>query len=397
MVEHVQRRLAAILAADVVGYSRLMGKDEEATLATLKAYREVIDRLVERYEGRVFGSAGDSVIAEFASPVEAVRCAVAIQKELGSRNNQRTADERMYFRIGVNLGDVIVEHTNLYGDGVNVAARLEALSEPGGVCISRTVHELVRQKLQLAFDDLGDQSVKNIDRPVHAYRVRIDGSKRSRKETHHPRRWRWAAASAILVSFLGVGAYVALLPKPSSDEEHSVPTLVVGQFSSIGGGEQQTVFSAGLTEDLVIALSAETELHIVSGGRPQSSDIATGRSDRDAHYRLEGSVRQVGEKLRITASLVSTESGFHLWGGRYDREAHDTLVVQDEVAKKIVASLADELATSETDRLADGGGRSPFVRGLAVLGRIAERTLSLSSDLFGGADARILRASSTGA
>ena len=213
MVEDVQRRLAAILAADVVGYSRLMGEDEEATLVTLKAYRQVIDGLVERHNGRVFGSAGDSVIAEFPSPVEAVRCAIAAQRELGHRNNQLNADQRMYFRIGVNLGDVIVEHANLYGDGVNVAARLEALSEPGGVCISRTVHDLVHEKLQLVFDDLGNQSVKNIDRPVHAYRVRVDGSKRYRKKLPHLRRWRWAAVPTILILFLGS---VALLLKTSS-------------------------------------------------------------------------------------------------------------------------------------------------------------------------------------
>lgn len=304
----------------------------------------------------------------------------------------------MYFRIGVNLGDVIVEHTNLYGDGVNVAARLESLSEPGGVCISRTVHELVHEKLQFAFDDLGDQSVKNIDRPVRAYRVRIEGTKRSRIEASHSRRWRWVAAGTILILFLGVGALVALLPKTSSVEDNIVPTVVVTQFSSIGGGEDQTVFIEGLTEDLVIALSAKTDLHIVSGGRPESSDNATDRSDSDAHYRLEGSVRQVGAKLRITASLISTESGFHLWGGRYDREARDTLVVQVEVAEKIVASLADELSMSEADRLADSRDQSAFVKGLAVLGRIAERALSFSSDLFGdGADARIVRTSTTGA
>ena len=272
MVEDVQRRLAAILAADVVGYSRLMGEDEEATLVTLKAYRQVIDGLVERHKGRVFGSAGDSVIAEFPSPVEAVRCAIAAQRELGHRNNQLNAAQRMYFRIGVNLGDVIVEHANLYGDGVNVAARLEALSEPGGVCISRTVHELVHEKLQLVFDDLGNQSVKNIDRPVHAYRVRIDGSKRYRKK--RSRHWRRTTVSTILILFVGGGAFVALLLKTPNDEQHGVPTVAVAQFSSIGGGDEQTAFSEGLTEDLVIALSAKTDLRIISSGRAESGDIA---------------------------------------------------------------------------------------------------------------------------
>lgn len=384
MGEAVQRKLAAILSADVAGYSRLMERDEETTLATLKSSRFVIDGLVDGHGGRVFNSAGDSVVAEFPSPVEAVRCAADIQAGLSRRNED--AAQQMQFRIGVNLGDVIVEETNLYGDGVNVAARLEALADPGGVCISRNVYEMVADKLDLAFDDLGDQAVKNIERPVRAYRVRVDGTRpahrrRDRRSYRRPVTW-----AVLLV--LAVAAGVGLLP-PSGEVPRRVPTVAVTPFDDIGTGGAQ--FSDGLTQDLIVALAAKTDFRVVSDN---GDDAVT------AHYRLQGGVRQIDDLLRVTASLVSTEDGIHLWGGRYDRASGDTLSVQQEVADKIVVSLAAELATTEA--LA-GRPRSVLIRALAAVGRVAERTIALTFGIFAGntasgtSDTAFFQTSSSGA
>lgn len=387
MAETAQRKLAAILAADVAGYSRLMERDEEATLATLKAYRAVIDGLVADHGGRVFNSAGDSVVAEFPSPVEAVRCAVDIQTDLAKRGGDTSADQRMRFRMGVNLGDVIVEGDNLYGDGVNVAARLEGLADPGGVCVSRTVYEIVEDKLGLAFEDLGDRSVKNIARPVRAYGLRLDGSRPG--QGRRRRRYRRVVVWALLL-VAAIGVALALAPT-KNEGPGGVPTVAVAPFGDIGGGEAQ--FSAGLTEDVMVALAAKTEWRVISGG--------DANGDFTADYRLEGNVRQVDEKLRITASLIATDDGYHVWGGRYDRAAQDTLVVQDEVAGKIVASLAAELATAEAARKA--GGQSIVVRALAAVGRLGERTLAFTARLlgslfFGGASgAGFVQTSSIGA
>ncbi len=218
----MERRLVAILAADVVGYSRLMGGDEEATLATLNAYREVIDRLVADHHGRVFGSAGDSVIAEFASPVEAVRCAVKIQQELESRNAGLAEDHRLRFRIGVNLGDVMAEGENLFGDGVNIAARLEQLAEPGGINVSEDMYRQVEGKIDVAFDDLGEQRLKNVAKPVRVYSVRLGAG--------------------------GPGATDRLkegLPIPDK------PTIAVLPFTNLSGDPEQEYFADGISEDII--------------------------------------------------------------------------------------------------------------------------------------------------
>ena len=366
----MERKLAAILSADVAGYSRLMERDEEATLAALKACRGVIDGLVAAHGGRVFNTAGDSVVAEFPSPVEAMRAASDIQGELARRDDNTVADRRMQFRMGVNLGDVIVEDSNLFGDGVNVAARLEGLADPGGICVSRNVYEMVEDKLDLAFDDLGDQAMKNIARPVRAYRVRVDGARPVHRRRDRRRHRRLAVWTALLVLVAGGGVFLVGAPDPAP---RGVPTVAVEPFADIGTGDVE--FSAGLTEDVIVALAAKTDLRIVSAGA--ANDLA-------AHYRLEGSVRQVDERLRVTASLVSTEDGVHLWGGRYDRGTGDVLVVQQEVADKIVVSLAAELAATEAGRATGGGGGSLLIRALAAVGRIAERTINFTFGIFAG-------------
>ena len=383
-----ERKLATILAADVAGYSRLMAGDDEGTLSTLHTFRGILGEHVARHRGRTFATAGDSLVAEFDSPVEAVRCAVAAQKELHERNAELDEMRRMYFRIGINLGDVIVEGDNLYGDGVNVAARLEALAEPGGVNLSGTVHELVHDKLDLAVEDLGEKTVKNIDKPVRIYRLKLETVAKSQRAPRRgwlrrPRTIGLGVATAIVLAI----AVLTILPSDvRTTNSPAVPTVAVVPFEGIGGDSKQAEFVAGLVEDLRITLSGETGLRVISRRVAAGTDGA-----RDTLYVIEGSVRQAGGRLRITASLISAETGVHLWGGRYDRNASDLLTVQEEVARKIVASLAVKLSNEEIERLSGGESSSVLWAGLTEVGRLAERTVSFSLDLFGGrvADAQL--------
>jgi adenylate cyclase len=327
----VERRLAAILAADVVGYSRLMAADEEATLAMLNAYREVIDRLVVDLRGRVFGSAGDSVIAEFASPVEAVRCAVEIQQEIEARNANLLEDRRMHFRIGVNLGDVMVEGDNLFGDGVNVAARLEGLAKAGGVCVSGTVFDHVRNKVGQEFEDLGDRQVKNIDQPVRVYRVSLEGG----------------AAEGEAHSAATVG--------PTELELLQKPAIAVLPFENMSGDPEQEYFSDGLTEDIITALTRWRSFPVISRNscftyKNKAVDIKQAGRELGARYLLEGSVRRGGARVRITAQLIDGADGHHLWAEKYDRELDDIFEVQDDIVQRIAALVAPELARAELKR-----------------------------------------------
>ena len=321
----MERRLAAILAADAVGYSRLMGGDEEATLATLNAYREVIDRLVADHHGRVFGSAGDSVIAEFASPVEAVRCAVEIQQEFEARNANLPENRRMRFRIGVNLGDVMAEGDNLFGDGVNVAARLQELAEAGGVSVSGTVFDQVDGKLDLGWEDIGAQAVKNISKPVRVYQARFETGRGER-----------STATAAL----------SLPDKPS---------IAVLPFVNMSGDSEQKYFSDGVTEDIITELSRFRELFVIArnssfsykGKAVKVQDIAT---DLGVRYVLEGSVRAARDQIRVTAQLIDAETGHHIWSERYIREITDLFALQDEIAQTVAGTVAGRLKLTAEDR-----------------------------------------------
>ncbi|MDX1486423.1 MAG: tetratricopeptide repeat protein, partial [Alphaproteobacteria bacterium] len=318
-----QRRLAAILAADVVGYSALMEADEEAALRTLKGHRELIDGLIFRHQGRVFGAAGDSVMAEFASAVEAVRAAIAIQEEVAARNAEKPAGGRMTFRIGVNLGDVMVDGGNLFGDGVNVAARLEGLCAPGEVYISNSVLAQVEGKLRLAFEDKGEQSVKNIARPVRVYQVRSE------------------AAS-------GAGPTAAREALPLPDK----PSIAVLPFSNMSGDPEQDYFSDGITEDVITELSKISGLFVIARNSSfvyKGSPVSVRQVGQElgVRYVLEGSVRKAGNRLRITAQLIDAATDHHLWVDRYDRELEDIFAVQDEVARKVADALEVELTARE--------------------------------------------------
>jgi adenylate cyclase len=331
----LQRRLAAILAADVVGYSRLMGVDEAGTLARLKAHRsELIDPALAARGGRMVKLMGDGALVEFASVVDAVACAVEIQRGMALRNAGAADSERIAFRIGINLGDVIVEGDDIYGDGVNVAARLEALAPPGGICISGKVHDEVLDKLDLAYEDLGDQPVKNIARPVRVYRVRPE-------------------AGAPGARHRAGGSPGALAPAEA-------PSIVVLAFQNMSTDPEQAYFADGIAEDIITDLSKISGLLVIARNsafsyKGRTLDLRQVCRELGVRYALEGSVRRAGNRVRITAQLIDGTSGGHLWAERYDRELTDIFELQDEVTRKIVAALEVRLTPEERRRVAGRG------------------------------------------
>ncbi len=342
----MERRLAAILAADVFGYSRLMEADEEATLATLNAYREIIDGLIAEHRGRVFGSAGDSMIAEFASPVEAVRAAIDIQREIEKRNAELPEDRRMRFRVGVNLGDVMAEGDDLFGDGVNVAARLEALAAPGGICVSGKVHDEVIGKVDMAFADAGEHVVKNIDRPVRVWSWPTEGV----RAAHRVRPWRGKAA-AVAVALVGLAAIGGAITWYQAREDTvlalpSGPSIAVLPFTNLSGDPNDAYFSVGLTEDIITALSRFSGLLVFA--RESTSQFTGGSVDPrevgrklGARYVLAGSVRRSQDQLRVTTRLLDAEDGTQLWSESYDRNLTmaDVFAVQDEITGRVVGII----------------------------------------------------------
>jgi adenylate cyclase len=360
----VERKLTAILCADVYGYSRLMGGDEEATLVTLTAHRKLIDSFIEQHHGRFVNSAGDSVLAEFASVVETVNCAVNIQTALKAENAKLPTERRMEFRIGVNLGDVMVEGDQIYGDGINVAARLESLADPGGICISGTVHEQVRDKLALGYKDSGEQTVKNIARPVHVWRVFLTGTT-SHRETHwiSRRYWRRGVLSltglAIIVgTIVLLVQHVSLKPQPTRasipPQEKpalslpSIPSIAVLPFTDLSGDPKQGYFSDGITDELINDLSRIPGLFVIDRNSSFSykGKAATAKQvsrELGVHYLLEGGTRKAGNQVRITVQLVDATAGANLWTQRYDRPFQDILSLQDEIVKKIMTTLRLEV------------------------------------------------------
>ncbi len=325
--ERIQRRLAAILAADVVGYSRMMDADEAGTLARLKALRtELFDPKTEQFGGRVFKNTGDGALAEFGSAVDAVQCAVEIQRRLAQRNSDEPENRRIVLRIGINLGDVMIEGDDIYGGCVNVAARLEGLCEPGLVYVSGNVFDQVVGKLDVAFDDLGERTVKNISKPIRVYRARSE----SGEEASHG----------------GVSGVVPLPDKPS---------IAVLPFDNLSGDPDQEYFADGMTEDISTGLSRFRSLFVIARNstfayKGKSPDVRDVARDLGVRYILEGSVRRAGARIRITGQLVDAETGNHLWAERYDRELEDIFSVQDEVTEAIVAAIAPEIGDVERER-----------------------------------------------
>jgi len=317
--EETVRKLAAIFAADVEGYSRLMGQDEIGTLRRLTACRAILDERVAAYRGRIFGSAGDSVVADFASAVDAVQCAVAVQEAFAKGSAARPAGEQMRFRIGVHVGDVLVQGDNLFGDGVNIASRLEALAEPGGICISGMVRDQIGTKLPLAFTDLGEQQVKNITQPIRAYRVRGESS---------------------------TPAVMASPPLPDK------PSIAVLPFQNLSGDPEQEYFADGMVEEITTALSKVRWFLVIARNstfayKGRAVDVRQVARELGVRYVLEGSVRKAGNRVRISGQLIDAATGNHVWAERYDRELANIFAVHDEITERVVAAIEPQLYAAE--------------------------------------------------
>ena len=329
-LDQVERRLAAILAADVAGYSRLMEADEEGTLKTLNLYRGVMTDLIAEHQGRIVGAAGDSLLAEFGSAVQAVRSAVAVQRALSRRNADLEATRRMTFRIGINVGDVMVQGADLLGDGVNIAARLEQMSEPGGILVSGSVWEQIEGKLSFPCSYVGEQMAKNIARPVRTYRVDWDQP-----------------------DMLGMG-----LADPSrAPKLPDKPSIAVLPFTNMGSDAEQEYFADGISEDIITALSKSRWLFVIARNtsfvyKGQAVNIKQLGRDLGVRYVLEGSVRKAGNRVRITAQLIEAANGAHIWSERYDRDLADTFAVQDEITESVVGAIEPELLQFEHQRAA---------------------------------------------
>jgi len=327
--DRVERRLAAILAVDVAGYSRLMGEDEEGTLAALRAIRrEVGDPKITEHRGRIVKTTGDGLLVEFASVVDAVRCAVEVQREMVARNAAVPAGRRIEFRMGVNVGDIIIEEGDIFGDGVNIAARLEALAEPGGICISAAAHEQVRDKLDFSFEDMGEQQVKNIARPVRTHRI-VVGS------TTQP--------------ITAAAATATELPLPAK------PSLAVLPFQNMSGDPEQEYFADGIVEEITTGISRLPWLFVIARNssftyKGKAVDVKQVARELGVRYVLEGSVRKAANRVRITAQLIDTTSGAHIWADRFDGALDDIFELQDQVASGVVGAIEPKLRQSEIER-----------------------------------------------
>ena len=370
----LKRKLTAILSADVVGYSRLMRDDEETTVHTLKSYRKVIESLVNDHRGRLVDSPGDNILAEFSSVVDALRCAWDIQQEIKSRNLDLPENRRMAFRIGVNLGDVIEEDGRIYGDGVNVAARLEGLADAGGISISSAAYNHVKNKLPFRYGNQGKQTVKNIDEPVHVYRVvmesELEASSRKsvKKEMKSNLKRNFAVAFIVLILLLGGAAiyvwntyfHIPDVENITEQKDEIKPQkrtcIAVLPFDNMSGDPEQEYFSDGLTEEIITTLSGSKQFLVVARNstfsyKGKSVNVQEVGRELGATHIVEGSVRKEGNKIRVTAQLINAATGNHLWAETYDRELNDILILQNEISEKIAGSLILGYQESEIDRV----------------------------------------------
>jgi adenylate cyclase len=369
--ESFKRKLTAILSADVKGYSRLMGENEAETVKTLTSYRKIMAELIHQHRGRVIDSPGDNILAEFGSVVDAVQCSVAAQNEFKARNAELPENRRMEFRIGVNLGDVIEEESRIYGDGVNIAARLEALAEPGGICISKTAFDHIESKLPLGYQFLGEQTVKNIAKPVGAYKVLmeprvlpVEDKKKAKEVTFWQRKPVLAGAVAVLVVIIGVAVWNFYLraPKiePAAKEKMAyplpdVPSIAVMPFMNMSEDPKQEFLSDGITESIITALSRVPQMFVVARdstfsykGKPVK--VKQVSEELGVRYVLEGSVQRSTDRIRVTAQLIDALNGLHIWAERYDRKMEDIFALQDEITMKILTATQVKLTGMGTDQ-----------------------------------------------
>jgi len=329
--ERVERRLAAVLAADVAGYSRLMGTDEEGTLARLKAVRKaLVDPAIASHRGRIVKTTGDGMLVEFASAVDAARCATEVQRDVASQNADVPPDVRIEFRIGIHVGDIIIDDNDIFGDGVNIAARLEGLAEPGGICMSDDTYRQVRGKVEIVCDDLGLQTLKNIVEPMRVWRAQLGGQ---------------SAAKAPQVSSASQTPALTLSDKPS---------IAVLPFQNMSGDPEQEYFADGIVEDIITALSRFKSLFVIARNssftyKGKAVDIKQVGRELGVRYILEGSVRKAAEKVRITGQLIDTATGAHLWADRFDGQLDDIFALQDEITEKVVAATEPRLKIAEIE------------------------------------------------
>jgi TolB-like protein/class 3 adenylate cyclase len=328
----VERRLAAILAADVAGYSRLMGGDEEGTLARLKACRRaVVDPKIAEHRGRIVKTTGDGMLVEFASAVDAVRCAVEIQRDMANGNVGLSEAKRIEFRIGIHVGDIIIDDDDIFGDGVNIAARLEGIADPGGICISDDAHRQIRGKTEIAYDDMGHQSLKNISEPMRAWRARP------------------ADAAVAITQPLKVDPPPVALALPDK------PSIAVLPFANMSGDAEQEYFADGMVEDIITGLSRMTWLFVIARNssftyKGKAVDIKQVGRELGVRYVLEGSVRKAGNRVRITGQLIDASNGAHLWANRFDGDLEDIFDLQDEVTTSVIGAIAPKLEQAEIER-----------------------------------------------
>ena len=370
--ERTKRKLSAVLSADVKGYSRLMGQDETGTVSRLKQYRELMTDLIRHYNGRVVDSPGDNLLSEFSSAVDAIECAVAIQKELGNRNAALPDEQKMAFRIGINLGDVIADGDRLYGDGINIAARIESLALPGGICISGTIFDQIKNKLQLGIEDLGKHRAKNIAEPLRVYRVKTDaeasGVKYALKD--NPRKWIFIIAVLAVMTVIAGFLFWSFYPRHSDTErienttlEQSAfslpdkPSIAVLPFENLSEESNQEYIADGLTENITAALSKISEMFVISRNstavyKNKPAKIQQVSKDLGVRYILAGSIQKSGDSLRITTQLIDSTTGYQLWAERYDRRMEDLFEMQDEITLKIIGALEVELTSGEQSSIA---------------------------------------------
>jgi adenylate cyclase len=327
--ERVERRLAAVLAADVAGYSRLMGADEEGTLTRLKAVRKsLVDPTIAKHRGRIVKTTGDGMLVEFASAVDAVRNAVEVQRGIAEQNTAVPQDTRIEFRIGIHVGDIISDENDIFGDGVNIAARLEGIAEPGGICISDDTYRQIRGKVVAVFDDLGSQSLKNIAEPMQAWRLRLTGQ------------------AALAVPSGSTASEPQPLPLPDK------PSIAVLPFQNMSGDADQEYFADGMVEEIITALSRFKSLFVIARNssftfKGRAVDIKEVRRSLGVRYVLEGSVRKASGKVRITGQLIDAETGTHIWADRFERDLTDVFALQDEVAAAVVSAIQPKLLQTE--------------------------------------------------
>ena len=361
---HVERKLAAIVAADVAGYSRLMGADEEGTLAQLKAHRRtLVDPKIREHRGKIIKTTGDGLLVEFASAVDAVRCAVEIQRGMAERNAGVPQNRRIEFRVGINLGDIIHDDNDIFGDGVNVAARLEGLAEPGGICISRSVRDPVRDKLGFTFEDIGEQELKNIAAPIHAYRVRFEGVEPEARAAllFRPRPRRNLVAASVIglaalcaIAAIAIGLWPHRAPRPVPAQPVTAaasaplplpdkPSIAVLPFTNIGGDARQERLADGITEDVITDLSRYRDLFVIASNsvftyKGKAVSVPQVGRELGVRYVLEGSIQTTTDRVRVTAQLIEAATDLHVWSERYDRPLQEFFDLQSDVTQKIAAS-----------------------------------------------------------